>query len=302
MKDELAAITRSAPIMSRRLVPRQSPQHGERKDDCNHAEREIPQEDHRPVQMIGDPSAESRPRAARGRKSDREIGVIFAAILGRGDVAEDHIGSDGQAAGAAALHHAAADQHQHVRRRRTDERSGHIDAEPDQHRGAAAVDVGEFAVKRGERRRGDQERRDQPRQIMHFAETAADGRQCTGEDRLIDRTEEDRQHHANDDQPLFPVRERRRAGGRHCRHRSRRNAMHCNVVGGDRLPPRLNGATAALIVHEAKLRCNARHAALPAEHPTSNNGKAGRCHCCRRAVSHACLSRRKAVPRPPLPH
>jgi hypothetical protein len=65
--------------------------------------------------VIGNPSAQGRPAAARRGEGDREVGVILAAILGRGDIAEDHIGGHDQPARAAALNDAAADQHQNVR-------------------------------------------------------------------------------------------------------------------------------------------------------------------------------------------
>ena len=102
----------------RPVMARQAAQHGQGQDHGADAEREIPQKDHPPIKMIADPAAQHRPGAARGGEGDGEIGVIFGAILRRGDVAQNHLRDRGQAAAAAALHDAAADQHQHAGRRR----------------------------------------------------------------------------------------------------------------------------------------------------------------------------------------
>jgi len=121
-------------------------------------------------------------------------------------------------------------------------------ANADQHRGATAVNVGEFAVKRGKRRRGDQESGDQPRQIVHLAEVAADRRQGGSQDRLVDGAEEDRQHHAHGNQPLFAMRERLRIG--------RGQARWGN--GGNRFPAAFDSAPGMRVIHEANSRCDPR--------------------------------------------
>jgi hypothetical protein len=193
MNDELAAITRTARQHERRarrdhqdcasdiepmlpLPPRQAAQHGERHDDRKHGERHIPQKDHRPMQVLGNPAAERRSAAARGHERDGEISVVTPAFFRRSDVAEHHIGGHDQAAGAAALHHPAENQHQHVGRGGAGKRTDHVDRDPDQHRGPPAVDIGKLSVERRERGRGDQKGGDQPWQIMHLAEIASDGR------------------------------------------------------------------------------------------------------------------------------
>ena len=200
------------------------------------AERDLPDKDHPPIQMIANPAAERRSAAAGGRECDREIGIVFGALLGRRHVAEHHLGARNHAAAAHALHHPAADQHQHAGRRCRDERAGHIDHQRDQQRGAPAVDIGEFAVERRERGRGDQVRRDHPGQFVDVAEYAADGRQRAGQDRLIDRAEEHRQHHAHDDDALFAVRQRLRLA-MDCRRRPRAGASSLRTRrGAYRLP------------------------------------------------------------------
>ena len=237
-------------------MPRQSAQHLQRQYDGQDAEWNLPNKDHPPIQMVADPAAERRAAAARGGECDREISVILGTLLGRRHVTEHHLGARNHAAAAHALHHAAADQHQHAGCRRRDERTRHVDCERDQQRRAPAVDIGEFAVKRRKRRRGDQIRRNYPRQLVDVAKDAADGRQRAGEDRLIDRAEEHRQHHAHDDHPLFAMRERRRidTDERRSGRRDRRTDQGGRIVGGYRLPAVVCGAFAALIVHEANLR------------------------------------------------
>ena len=84
------------------------------------------------------------------------------------------------------MYDAAANEHQHVRRGRAEERADHVDGEPDQHGGAPPVDIGELAVERGERGGRDQKSRDQPWQIVHPAEVAPDRRQRARQHRLID--------------------------------------------------------------------------------------------------------------------
>ena len=154
--------------------------------------------------MIANPAAKRRAAAAGCRECDREIGVVFGALFGRRHVAEHHLGAGNHAAAAHPLHHPAADQHQHAGRRRRDERTGHIDHQRYQQRNAPAMDIGEFSVERRERGRSDQIRGDHPWQLIDVAEHAADRRQCAGQDRLIDRAEEHRQHHAHDDERFSP--------------------------------------------------------------------------------------------------
>ena len=178
---------------------RQGQHHG---DD---AERHVHPEDHRPVQVFGDESAERRAERA-GRGVDHgEVAVILAAVLGRGDVAQHHHAGRGQSAAAEAVQHAAEDQHEDVRRQRADDRSHHVERDRDQQRDAAAVGVADLAVQRGDRRVGDQVSGDQPRQVVHVAEFAADGRQRARQDGGVERAHEHGQQHTEHDEQDLAV-------------------------------------------------------------------------------------------------
>ena len=74
------------------------------------------------------------------------------------------------------------------------------------------MDVGEFAVKRRHGGAGEKIGRDDPGQVIEVAEMAPDRRQCGGNNRLVERPKEHRQHDAEDDGPDFRVRERPRLG------------------------------------------------------------------------------------------
>ena len=69
----------------------------------------------------------------------------------------------------------------------------------------AAVNVGDLAVERHAGGGGQEIDRDQPRQARYIAKPTADGRQRTGEDRVIERSHEQRHQHAGDDEPGFAM-------------------------------------------------------------------------------------------------
>ena len=102
--------------LMRPVVTRQPTQHGQRDHDGDDAKREVPQEDHPPRQVVADPAAKRRTTAAGGGEGDGKIGVILGAILGRGDIAQNHLRDRGQTATTAALRDAAQDQHHHAGR------------------------------------------------------------------------------------------------------------------------------------------------------------------------------------------
>ena len=68
-----------------------------------------------------------------------------------------------------------------------------------QHHGAAAIDVGELAVERRDRRGGQKIGGDDPGQILEIVELAADRGHRGGDDGLIEGSEKHRQHQADDD-------------------------------------------------------------------------------------------------------
>src|SRR5262245_64193548 len=83
------------------------------------------------------------------------------------------------------------------------------------------MDIGELAVKGGHGGPGEEIGRDHPGQVIKIAEMAADRWQGGGNNRLVERSQEHRQHDAEDDGPYFRVRERPRLGWRLGLDRSR---------------------------------------------------------------------------------
>ena len=82
----------------------------------------------------------------------------------------------------------------------------------EQHR-APAMDVGKLAVERRHRRRGQEIGGDDPRQALEIGEMAADGRKRRGDDGLVQRREERRQHQSEEDGADFGMAHRRRPVG-----------------------------------------------------------------------------------------
>ena len=128
-------------------------------DHRDDAKRKFHKKDHPPIKVIADPAAEHRPGAARGGEGDGEIGVVLGAILGRGDVAEDHL----RVAVKPPPPQPCTTRPPISISMLVDDAASsepcYVDAERDQERRATAMDVGEFAVKRSERGRRDQDRR-----------------------------------------------------------------------------------------------------------------------------------------------
>ena len=141
------------------VVARQALQLHVRQKRRRRRQRHVDPEYHRPVQMLGDESAEHRPAAAGDDPDRAGIGLVVAALARRHRVGDDRLGERHDAAAADALQAAAEDQHQHARRHRARRRARHEHADRDQHHAAPAVDVAELAVERRDRGRGDADRR-----------------------------------------------------------------------------------------------------------------------------------------------
>ena len=110
-----------------------------------------------------------------------------------------------------------------------------------QHHGAAAVDVGQLAVERRDRGRGQQIGGDDPGQVLEIGEMPADGRQRGGDDGLVERGEERRQHQAEEDGAHLGVADRRRLIGwigRRWRRCARRRAQHGGGLAASCAPER----------------------------------------------------------------
>ncbi len=189
----------------RPLVARQAAQHECGDRQRRQSQRDVDPEDHRPVQVLGDEAAEHGAAAARRRIGDGEIAVVAAALLRRHQVAEHDHAHRRQSAAAQTMQRAAEDQHPHVGRQRADQRAGHVGEDRDAQREPPAADVGDLAVERDHRRRGEHVGGDQPGQALNVAEVAADDRQRGGQNGLVERAEERRQQDAEDDEQRFTM-------------------------------------------------------------------------------------------------
>src|SRR5262249_25963621 len=100
---------------------------------------------------------------------------------------------------------------------RTDDKN----ADRRKHHHPPPMDISELAVKGSHGSPGEQIGRDHPGEVVEVAEMAADRWQSGGNNRLVERAQEHRQHDAEDDGPYFRMRQRPRLGWRLGLHRSR---------------------------------------------------------------------------------
>ena len=176
------------------------------------AERQIDPEDERPVEMLGQKAAEHRPADRGGREHRADIALVAAALARANDVGDDGLRQHHQPAAARPLQRAAEHQGDHARRQRADQRAGDEDDDGDQHHHPPAVNVGQLAVERRHRGGGEQIGGDHPGQVAQIGKVPADGRQRGGDDGLVERAEEHRQHDAEHDGADFRMCERARLG------------------------------------------------------------------------------------------
>ena len=200
--------------------------------DREHADREVDVEDPAPGDLVDEEAAEQRP-GDRGDGEDRaDQAHVTPALTGRDDVSDDCLRTHHQAAGAYPLEEPEADQLAH---RLAETRQHRADEEDDDRReehGLAPVHVAELAVDRRRDGRGEQVRRDDPRQVVEAAQVTDDRGQRRGDDRLVERRQEHAEHQRGEDrgqrasaQPGAAV-ERFRpsllSARRHSRHSSRK--------------------------------------------------------------------------------
>ena len=180
------------------------------------AERQIDPEDQRPVEMLGEETAEHRPADRRSREHRADIALVAAALTRGDDVGDDGLRQRHQPAPACPLHRAAEHQHGHAGGERADQRAGDENADGDQHQRAPAVNVGQLAVKRRHRGGGEQIGGDHPGEFAEVGKMPANGRQSGGDDGLVERAQKHRQHDAEHDGAHFRVRERARLNFGRC--------------------------------------------------------------------------------------
>ena len=182
-------------------------QHDPGHDEGGQAERHVDPEDQRPVDLLGEEAAQHRPAHRRGRKHRGDITLVAPALAWADDVGDDGLRQRHQRAAAETLEAAREYERGHARRQRRGNGADDEQADGDQHHHAPAVHVGKLAVERHHRRAGDEIGGHHPGQIAEVAEVLADGGQRGGDDGLVERAEEHRQHDADDDRQDFLVAE-----------------------------------------------------------------------------------------------
>ncbi len=170
---------------------------GDRERD--EAQGQVDPEDHRPVERLGDESAQDGTGQARRHEHAGEIDLVASPLLGRHEIGDDGLGQGDQPAAAESLEAARQDEHQHARRERAGHRAQDEDRDPDQHGDPPAMDVAELAVEGRHGRGGQEIGRHHPGQVLQIAEVPADGRQGRGDDGLVEGRQEHGQHEAQDD-------------------------------------------------------------------------------------------------------
>ena len=160
----------------RTVVPWQTAQGTRRHHQRDGAQRQIDPENERPVQVIGEQSAEHRAENARAHKHDGRVALCDRALARRKKVGDYGLRDWNQPAAADSLQDTADDQHPHRRRQRTGQRAEDENADRQQHDGAAAVNVGEFTEERRCRSRSDQIGGYHPGKIVEIGKALADRR------------------------------------------------------------------------------------------------------------------------------
>ena len=191
--------------LPRALMARQPAQPAVRHQRGGEPEGEVDPEHQRPVHVLGHDATEHRPERA-GTDPDRaHVRLPAPAGARRDHVGEDRLRDRQDTATAEPLEAAPQDHRQHVGRERAHERAADEDADAGKHHGAAAMNIGQLAIERGDRRGGQKIGGDDPGEILEIGELASDRRHRGGHDRLIEGSEEHRQHQTDDDRAHFRV-------------------------------------------------------------------------------------------------
>jgi hypothetical protein len=133
----------------------------------------------------------SGPGDARDGPHAADEAHVAGALARRDEVAEDAHRGHQQAAGAETLHDARDGELGHRAGQRAERRAGEEEGDRPEQDGLAPADVAELAVERRRDGLGQQVRGHDPREIVDAAELAGDRRQRRGDDRLVERGEQD---------------------------------------------------------------------------------------------------------------
>ncbi len=184
----------------------QRPAHREQRQQ---GQRQVDPEDPAPRQIVGQVAADHRSRHAGDRPHAADIALIAAALAQRHHVGNRRLRHRDQPPAAEPLQDARDDQLRHrLRECARDRREQEQHDRERQHR-APAQYVGQLAVDRRGHRRRDQVGRHDPGHHIEAVQAQGDLGQDHGHDRLLERTEQDRQHQAENH---LHHRDRRRPG------------------------------------------------------------------------------------------
>ncbi|OIQ69549.1 hypothetical protein GALL_488470 [mine drainage metagenome] len=173
------------------LAARQ-PQHPPRRQ---RGQRQIGGEQPAPAPATDDQPAEHRAGDAGEHEHHAEPGLEARTLAWRHDLADQRLAHHHQPAAAQALQHARADQPPHAAGRGARQRAQREQRQRGEQRVAAAVAVAQPTVQRRHDGRRQQVTDRDPGAVAQIAEFARDRRSRRRQQRLVDRGEEDRQHH-----------------------------------------------------------------------------------------------------------
>ena len=151
--------------------------------------------------MIDEEAADQRANDGGDPEHRAEKALVAPALARRDEVADHGDGDDDQSSAAQAFERAEHDQLQHVLRNAA-QRGAH-EKHRDRHlqNDLAAVEIAEFSVERAGDRAGEQIGRHHPREITQAAKVADHGRQCGGNDGLVEGGEPQRQKQRAEHRP-----------------------------------------------------------------------------------------------------
>ena len=162
-------------------------------------DRDVHVEDPAPRRVVDEEAAEQRPGDAAHPEDRADHALVAAAIARRDDVADDRLGEDDEPAAAEALQRAEGDELAHALRLPAQRRPDEEDDDRALEDALAPVEVAELAVERRGDRRRQQVAGDDPRELVQAAELGRDGRQRGGDDRPVERGQQDREHERHED-------------------------------------------------------------------------------------------------------
>jgi hypothetical protein len=190
-------------------------QHGGDHDQRDGADRQVHVEDPAPaadpeqVSAVGEEAADQRADDHGEHEGRGEVALVLAPLGRADDLSDDREDQRHQAAAAEALQRAEGDQLVHVLRHAAQGGADQEDQDGEDEDLFRPVEVGELAVDRGDRRRGEQVRGDHPGHLgraVRLVQVVDDRQQRGGDDGLVQRGQQQGQHQAAEDDHDLPVR------------------------------------------------------------------------------------------------